>query len=438
MSRIVAIAGRPNVGKSTLFNRLTGGRSAIVDAVSGVTRDRHYGKVEWNGSDFILIDTGGYVDSKSDIMEAGIRQQAMFAIEEAEIILFVVDIIDGITYLDELIAGLLRKVINKGKKVILVANKTDSPDKATAAAEFYSLGFGEVYTISAMNGSGTGELLDEIIKTLPAGPQVTDNSELPKIAVVGKPNVGKSSFINALLEEERQMVTEIAGTTRDSIDLHFSRFGYDMMLIDTAGLRKRAKVHEDIEFYSNIRSETAIERADVCILITDATIGFEGQDLNVFAMAADYHKGIVVVVNKWDLVEKDNRSTNYYEDMITSRTAPFRDVPVVFTSVLQKQRVLKVLETVMMVYNNRKRKITTSKLNDILLPIIENYPPPSIKSKYVKIKYITQLPIAYPAFAFFCNLPQYINEPYKRFLENKIREHFDFKGTPIEIYFRKK
>ncbi len=438
MSRIAAIVGRPNVGKSTLFNRLTETREAIEDPTSGVTRDRHYGRVEWNGEQFSLIDTGGYVHGSDDVFEASIRKQVQLAIDEADIILFVLDVTEGITGSDELVANMLRKSKKKDIKILVVGNKADNHERSHQTSEFYSLGLGEVYPISAVSGSGTGELLDEMVKLFSTQKDEYYPEGLPRIAVVGRPNVGKSSFINALMEEERQIVTEIAGTTRDAIDLRFTRFGYDILLIDTAGLRKKSKEKEDVEFYSVLRSVRAIERADICILILDAEQGFEAQDMSIFSLAVSNHKGVVIVVNKWDLVEKTNQTTGYFTDYIQLKLAPFSDVPIVFTSVHERQRVLKVLETAMQVYNNRKQEISTSKLNDIMLPIIDGYPPPAIKSRYVKIKYITQLPTPFPAFAFFCSHPQYVQESYKRFLENKLRENFDLTGTPIEIYFRQK
>jgi len=438
MSRIVAIVGRPNVGKSTFFNRLTGKREAIEEPTAGVTRDRHYGRVEWNGEQFTLIDTGGYVHGSEDIFEAQIRTQVKLAIDEADLILFLVDILDGITPYDKAVADMLRKMQDSKRKVILVANKADNFNVEHMGNEFYALGLGDVYPVSAVSGAGTGDLLDTMIKTLVAKPDEIPDTDLPKIAVVGRPNVGKSSFINALFDVERHIVTDIAGTTRDAVDSRFTRFGNDIMLIDTAGLRKKMKVGEDIEFYSVLRTVKAIERADVCLLVIDATQGFEAQDMSIFSLIVNNHKGLVVIVNKWDLVEKDTKTTEAYVKLIHKKMEPFNDVPVVFTSVLEKQRLLKVLDITMGVYNNRAKKIPTSKLNEMLLPIIENTPPPSLKGKYVKIKYITQLPIAYPAFAFFCNLPQYVREDYRRFLENQLREQFDFKGVPVEIYFRKK
>ena len=438
MSRVVAIVGRPNVGKSTLFNRLTGNRDAIEDATSGVTRDRHYGRVEWNGEWFTLIDTGGYVKGSDDIFEAEIRKQVQFAIEEADLLLFLVDIEEGLTPYDETVADMLRKNKSKERPVIMVANKVDNHERASQAADFYSLGLGDVHTVSAISGSGTGDLLDDVMKQL-----ITRNDEhydesLPRIAVVGRPNVGKSSLINVLMGEDRQIVTEIAGTTRDAIDMRFTRFGHDVLLVDTAGVRKKSKVHEDIEFYSVMRSVKAIERCDICIIMIDATQGFEQQDMSIFSLAVNNNKGIVIVVNKWDLMDKQTNTVDYYSEMIRTKLAPFRDVPIVFTSVHEKQRLMKVLETAMMVHANRSKKIPTSKLNEAMLPIIELNPPPSYKGKYIRIKYLTQLPVPYPTFAIFCNLPQYVQENYKRFLENKFREKFDFTGVPVNIFFRKK
>jgi GTPase len=438
MSRIAAIVGRPNVGKSTLFNRLTETREAIEDPTSGVTRDRHYGRVEWNGENFSLIDTGGYVHGSDDVFEASIRKQVQLAIDEADLIIFVLDVNDGITGPDEMVASMLRKSKKKDIKVLVVGNKSDTHDRAHQTGEFYSLGLGEVYPISAVSGGGTGELLDEIVKTFSTMKDEHHPEGLPRIAVVGRPNVGKSSFINALLEEERTIVTDIAGTTRDAIDLRYTRFGHDILLVDTAGLRKKSKEKEDVEFYSVLRSVRAIERADICVLILDAEQGFEAQDMSIFSLAVSNHKGVVIVVNKWDLVEKTHQTTGYFTDFIQLKLAPFTDVPIVFTSVHERQRVLKVLETAMQVYKNRSQKIATSKLNDIMLPIIEGNPHPAIKSRYVKIKYITQLPTPFPAIAVFCNHPQYVQESYKRFLENQLRENFELTGTPIEIFFRQK
>ncbi|MCE1168937.1 MAG: ribosome biogenesis GTPase Der [Sphingobacteriia bacterium] len=434
MANILAIVGRPNVGKSTLFNRLVGNRQAIVDSVSGVTRDRNYGKSDWNGVPFSVIDTGGYVAGSDDIFEEEIRKQAALAIDEADVILFVVDAVEGLTGLDEEVAETLRR---SSKKVFLAANKVDTPARSTLIAEFYSLGLGNPFELSAINGSGTGELLDAIVASFNPDYQ-PDTEELPKIAVVGRPNVGKSSMINALLGEDRNIVTPIAGTTRDSVYTRFNSFGFDFYLVDTAGLRKKSKVTEDLEFYSVMRSVRTIENADICLLLIDATLGFEGQDMNIFSLIQKNRKGVVIVVNKWDLVEKGNNTLRDFELNLRQKLQPFSDVPIIFTSAITKQRLIKALEAAIHVFENRAQKITTSKLNDLMLPIISQNPPPAVKGKYVKIKYITQLKTPFPAFAFFCNLPQYIREPYKRFLENKLRQNFDFSGVPIEIYFREK
>ncbi|TGV01394.1 ribosome biogenesis GTPase Der [Flavivirga rizhaonensis] len=434
MSNIVAIVGRPNVGKSTFFNRLIQRREAIVDAVSGVTRDRHYGKSDWNGKEFSLIDTGGYVLGSDDVFEAEIDKQVELAIDEADAIIFMVDVENGVTGMDEDVANLLRKV---SKPVFLVVNKVDNAKRSEDAVEFYSLGLGEYYNIASINGSGTGDLLDALVEALPEKEEVVEE-ELPRFAVVGRPNAGKSSFINALIGEDRYIVTDIAGTTRDSIDTKYNRFGFEFNLVDTAGIRRKAKVKEDLEFYSVMRSVRAIEHADVCLLVLDATRGFDGQVQNIFWLAERNRKGIVILVNKWDLVEKDHKSMKAYEKAIRKQIEPFIDVPIIFISVLSKQRIFKAIETAVEVYKNRSKKIKTSQLNDVLLPIIESYPPPAYKAKFVKIKYIMQLPTPQPQFAFFCNLPQYVKDPYKRFLENKLREHFDFTGVPISVYMRKK
>lgn len=433
MSNIIAIVGRPNVGKSTLYNRLTESRKAIVDDQSGVTRDRHYGVAEWIGKQFTVIDTGGYVAHSEDVFEAAIREQVIIAIEEATVILFMVDVTTGITDLDDSIADLLRR---SNKPVFVVANKVDNNKLLDDVHQFYSFGLGDIYSISSMTGSGTGELLDDVVKHFEEDEE--EESKLPKYAIVGRPNVGKSSLINALIGKERNIVTPIAGTTRDSIHIHYNQFGHEFMLIDTAGLRKKTKVKENIEFYSVMRTIKALEEADVVILMIDAVEGMESQDINIFHLAEKNKKGAVILVNKWDLIEKTNKTTKAYEDEIRQRLAPFSDVPIVFTSVTEKQRIFKAVEAAAKVYENKTKKIPTSKLNDTLLPIIENYPPPALKGKYVKIKYITQINASSPMFAFFCNLPQYIKEPYKRFLENKLREHFDFNGVPIQIYFRQK
>lgn len=452
MSNVVAIVGRPNVGKSTLFNRLTESRKAIVDAVSGVTRDRHYGRAEWGGYEFTVIDTGGYILGSDDIFEEEIRKQVQIAVDEADVLLFVVDSEEGITPMDEDVADVIRR--NK-KPVFLVANKVDNNARIAPTAEFYALGLGDIYPISSINGSGTGELLDELIKHLTPTPKpetvVVEGEfgdeevlkekkpELPRFAIVGRPNVGKSSLVNALLGNERNIVTDIAGTTRDTLHTHYKAYGHDVMLIDTAGLRRKAKVKEDLEFYSVMRTVRAIEDCDVCILMIDATQGFESQDLNILWLAIKNNKGVVVLVNKWDLVEnKTSNTPKAYEELIRQTTAPFTDFPIIFTSATEKTRILKALEAAQKVYNSRTRRIPTRKLNDTLLPIILSTPPPANKGKYIKIKYITQLPLAYPSFVFFANLPQYIKDPYKRFIENQMREKFDFEGVPITIYFRKK
>jgi GTP-binding protein len=433
MSNIIAIVGRPNVGKSTLYNRLTESRKAIVDDQSGVTRDRHYGVAEWIGKQFTVVDTGGYVAHSEDVFEAAIREQVIIAIEEATVILFMVDVTTGITDLDDSIADLLRR---SKKPVLVVANKVDNNKLLDDIHQFYSFGLGEIYSISSMTGSGTGELLDEVVSHFEE--EDAEPSLLPKYAIVGRPNVGKSSLINALIGKDRNIVTPIAGTTRDSIHIHYNQFGHEFMLIDTAGLRKKTKVKENIEFYSVMRTIKALEEADVVILMIDAVEGMESQDVNIFHLAEKNKKGVVILVNKWDLIEKNNNTTKAFEDEIRQRLAPFSDVPIVFTSVTEKQRIFKAVEAAAKVFENKTKKIPTSKLNDTLLPIIENYPPPALKGKYVKIKYITQINASSPMFAFFCNLPQYIKEPYKRFLENKLREHFDFSGVPIQIYFRQK
>ena len=434
MGNIVAIVGRPNVGKSTFFNRMIQRREAIVDAVSGVTRDRHYGKSEWNGKEFTLIDTGGYVVGSDDIFEAEIDKQVELAIDEADVIIFIVDVETGVTGMDEDVAHLLRK---SKKPVLLTVNKVDNNKRRENAVEFYSLGLGDYYPIASINGSGTGELLDALVEVLPeTEDEVAD--ELPRFAVVGRPNAGKSSFINALIGEERYIVTDIAGTTRDAIDTKYNRFGFEFNLVDTAGIRRKSKVKEDLEFYSVMRSVRAIEYCDVAILVLDATRGFEGQDQNIFWLAEKNKKGIVILVNKWDLVEKDHHTSKDFEAKIRKEIEPFTDVPIVFISALTKQRIFKAIETAVEVYNNRKNRISTSKLNDVMLDIIKQNPPPAYKGKYVKIKFCTQLPTPTPQFAFFANLPQYVKEPYKRFIENKLREHFNFNGVPIVIYFRKK
>ena len=434
MANIVAIVGRPNVGKSTIFNRLTESRKAIVDAESGVTRDRHYGKSEWNGLEFSVIDTGGYVKGSEDIFEGEIRKQVKLAIEEASVILFVLDVSEGITEDDKVVADMLRK---GKKKVFVVSNKVDNFVRQGMSGEFYALGLGEPYNISAISGSGTGELLDDVVKVLDADFK-EEELAIPKFAIVGRPNVGKSSFINALLGKERNIVTSIAGTTRDSINTRYTAFGHDFLLIDTAGIRKKSKVEEDLEFYSVMRSIRAIEDCDVILLLIDATLGLEAQDINIFRLAETNRKGIVILVNKWDLVEKTTNSTKEYEEKIREKLAPFRDVPIVFTSALTKQRILKAIEVAEQVGANRTQTIKTRHLNDVMLPIVEAHPPAAIKGKHVKIKFINQLPTHAPTFAFYCNLPQYVTEAYIRFLENRMREQFDFSGVPIQLFMRKK
>ena len=434
MGGIVAIIGRPNVGKSTFFNRLIKKREAIVDAISGVTRDRHYGKSDWNGIDFTLIDTGGYLENSDDIFQKEIDKQVNLAIEEADAIFFMVDLAEGITGMDETIAKLLRR---SQKPIFLTANKGDNSKMQENIIEFYALGYEKIYTVSAINGSGTGELLDELVKVLPKdGENIRD--KLPRFAVVGRPNAGKSSFINSLIGEERYIVTDISGTTRDSIDTIYNRFGFEFNIIDTAGIRKKSKVKEDIEFYSVMRSVRSIEYCDICLLLVDATRGFDGQVQNIFWLAHRNNKGIVILINKWDLIEKETFSTKVFENQIREKIVPFTDVPIVFISALSKQRIFKAIETGITVFKNRSNRIATRKLNNVLLPIIESQPPPAFKGKYVKIKFCTQLPTNHPQFAFFCNLPQYVKDPYKRFLEKKIREIYNFKGVPIQLFFRKK
>lgn len=434
MGNFLAIVGRPNVGKSTFFNRLIGMRQAIVDEFSGVTRDRHYGKSEWGKHEFSVIDTGGYVTGSDDIFEEEIRKQVILAIEEADVIIFMVDVFDGLTDLDNEVANVLRQT---DKPIFVVANKSDNHERAFMSAEFYSLGLGEVFPISAVNGAGTGDLLDAVIKKFPE-PVEEEILDLPRISVVGRPNAGKSSLVNALLGKERNIVTPISGTTRDSIDTRYNAYGFDFFLVDTAGLRKKSKVHEDLEFYSVMRSIRSIEHSDVCILMIDATVGFTVQDVNIFGLIEKNNKGVVILVNKWDLVEKDTFTSKKFEEQIREKIAPFTDVEIIFTSVKEKQRIHKALEVAINTYERRSRKIKTSELNEIFLPIIEHTPPPAIKGKYIKVKYVTQLPTPFPSFAFFANLPQYIKEPYKRFLENQIRDHFDFRGTPIQVFIRKK
>jgi len=449
---IVAIVGRPNVGKSTLFNRLVGKRDAIVDLTSGVTRDRHYGKSDWNGVEFSVIDTGGYVDQSGDVFEEEIKKQVRLAVEEADCILFLVDAREGVTSMDEDVAVVLRR---SRKPVFLVVNKVDSHKQVHDVAEFYKLGLGELYSISAVSGSGTGEILDAVVASFPVGaghapvgaghaPPLQGGEsdetepEIPRIAIVGRPNAGKSSLVNMLLGNERTIVTPIPGTTRDSIHSLYNAFGLEFLLIDTAGIRKKAKVKEDIEFYSVMRAIGSIEQSDVCILMVDASRGFESQDINIFSLIQKNHKGVVILVNKWDLIDKESNTHKEFEALIRDRIAPFKDVPILFTSVIQKQRILKAVETAIAVYKRKSRRIPTRELNDIMLPVIEQHPPPRVKDKLVKIKFITQLPKEYPLFVFFCNHPQYVRESYQRFLENKLREKFDFNGVPIEIFFRQK
>ncbi len=433
---LVAIVGRPNVGKSTLFNRLVGMRQAIVDDTAGVTRDRHYGRCEWCGREFSVVDTGGYTTNSDDVFETAIRSQVQIAIDEADLVLFMVEAATGITDYDAEIADILRRT---RKPVVLCVNKVDSGEKMYDSYQFYSLGLGEIYSISAANGSGTGDLLDAVVAALPDEEQKEDPyAGLPRIAIVGKPNVGKSSLTNALLGEERNIVTPVAGTTRDAIETHYNKFGHEFMLVDTAGIRRKTKVHEDLEFYSVMRSIRAIEHADVCILMIDATTGMEAQDMNIFNLILKNRKGCVVVVNKWDLFLKDSNTMREYTDALKARLAPFNDIPVIFTSVVKMQRIQDVLNAATEVYANYSQKIPTARLNEALLPVIEETPPPAWKGKYVKIKYITQLPTSFPAFAFFCNLPQYVKDPYKRFLENQLRKHFNLTGCPVQIYCRQK
>lgn len=444
MGNLVAIVGRPNVGKSTLFNRLVGGRVAIVDDFSGVTRDRHYGKAEWTGKSFTVVDTGGFVARSEDIFENAINSQVKIAVDEADVIVFMVDVSSGITDLDKSAADLLRR---SKKPVLLVVNKVDNGDRQYEAAVFYKMGFDKLFCISSASGSGTGDLLDEILEHLPHATVVADEEEasetlpvtrLPRVAVVGRPNVGKSSLVNALLGEDRNIVTEVAGTTRDSIHTEYKAFGHHFTLVDTAGIRRKAKVKEDIEFYSVMRSLRALEDCDVAILVIDATVGLDAQDMNLVQLAVRNGKGLVILVNKWDLVEKTHKTALEFEKLIRKKLEPFDDVPILFTSVLEKQRIFKAVELAMKVCENRGRRIPTHKLNEVMLPFIEAYPPPAIKGKYVKIKFVTQLPGHNPKFAFFCNLPKYVNDSYKRYLENKIRQSFDFQGVPITIYMREK
>ena len=434
MNRIVAIVGRPNVGKSTLFNRFTESRHAIVDEISGVTRDRHYGKVEWNGQLFSIIDTGGYVNNSDDIFESEINKQVEIAIDEAALILFMVDVTAGLTDLDMSVANMLRR---SGKNVIPVVNKVDNNSRLLDAAEFYKMGLGDYFPVSSTNGAGTGDLLDTIVNSLPEEKDEQEDS-LPRIAVVGRPNVGKSSLLNSLTGENRNIVTPVAGTTRDSVLIHYKKYGHDFYLIDTAGLRRKSRIYEDVEFYSTLRAIKAIENSDVCLLMIDAIAGIESQDLKIMDIILSNNKGLVLLVNKWDIAEKDSNSAIKIEKQLKNKTLPFTDYPVLFISAIQKQRIHRVINEALRVYNNRIKKIPTSALNSYLLPLIDKNPPPATKGKYIKIKYISQLPTFYPSFAFFCNHPQYIREPYRRYLENRLREKFEFTGVPLKIYFRKK
>jgi GTP-binding protein len=434
MSQIVAIVGRPNVGKSTLFNRLTDSRSAIVDETSGVTRDRNYGICTWNGVDFSIIDTGGYVENSDDIFEGEINKQVLLAIDESDIILFMVDVTIGIHELDKSVADLLRR---SDKKVILVVNKVDNGERLLDANEFYSLGLGNYFPLSSINGSGTGDLLDSVVMNLPEK-EPEQIPDIPRIAIVGRPNVGKSSLVNSLLGEERNIVTPLAGTTRDSIYTRYNKYQHDFLLVDTAGLRKKAKVNEDVEFYAVMRAVRTIENSDICLLLIDGTRGLEAQDMNIMSLILKNSKGMIILVNKWDLVEKDNNTAKIFEKEIRGKTAPFTDYPVLFISAINKQRIYNILDLVETVNCNRTRKIPTPELNEVMLEIVRQNPPPSLKGKYIKIKYVTQLPTFTPSFAFFCNLPQYVKEPYRRFIENRMREKFDFTGIPIRIFFRKK
>ena len=434
MSNIIAIVGRPNVGKSTFFNRMINRREAIVDPKSGVTRDRHYSKCDWNGKTFTLIDTGGYIENSDDVFQKEIDKQVNIAIDEADAIIFMVDVNDGLTGMDLNISKLVRK---SKKSIFLVVNKVDNSNKLKITGEFYELGFDPIYPLSSINGSGTGELLDDIVLSL-KNDKSENEADIPKFAVVGRPNAGKSSYINCLIGEERNIVTEKAGTTRDSIYSRYNLFGFDFNLVDTAGIRRKSKVKENVEFYSVIRSIRSIEYSDVCLLIVDVTRGFDGQVQNIFWLAHRNHKGIVILINKWDLIDKKKTTIKDFEKIIKEQISPFEDVPIIFISSLNKQRVFKSIEKAVEVYNNRKKRILTKELNNYLLPIIEKFPPPSSKGKYIKIKFCTQLPTFYPQFIFFCNLPQYLKDPYKRFLENKLREKYDFNGVPIQIFFRKK
>ncbi|MFW6020439.1 MAG: ribosome biogenesis GTPase Der [Bacteroidales bacterium] len=434
MGNIIGIVGRPNVGKSTLFNRLVQKRDAIVESSSGVTRDRHYGQSDWNGKEFSVIDTGGYVEGSSDVFEKAIRRQVEIAMEEADAIIFVVDGRSGLTDMDRDVFNMLRRT---DKKVFVAVNKIDTAKNFHDANEFYELGVDKLFPVSAINGGGTGDLLDDVVETFDEKPE-SDSSHLPAISVVGRPNAGKSSLINLLVGKDRNIVTPVPGTTRDTINSLYKGYGKEFLFVDTAGLRKKSKITDNIEFYSSLRAVRSIEESDVCILMVDATRGFEGQDSAIFSLVARNKKGIVIAVNKWDIMEKSTNSAKEFEKMVQQKIAPFRDIPIVFTSVVKKQRIVKLLETTMQVYENRKRKLSASQLNKDILPLIKDNPPPMYKGKMIRAKYISQLPKSFPAFAIFCNLPQYVKDPYKRFVENKIREHYNFKGAPIEIYFRKK
>ncbi|MBX3163918.1 MAG: ribosome biogenesis GTPase Der [Bacteroidetes bacterium] len=434
MPNVVAIVGRPNVGKSTLFNRLTETRQAIVDETAGVTRDRHYGKAEWQGVAFSLIDTGGYIKGSDDVFEDEIRKQVKIAIDEATALIFVVDVNDGITEFDKEVANFIRK---SKKPVIVVANKSDNHEKAAYSAEFYQFGLGDIYPVSAISGSGTGDFLDKLVSIFPKDVEPEEEIHIPRIAIVGRPNVGKSSLANALLGEERNIVTDIAGTTRDSINTRYTKFGHDFWLVDTAGMRRKAKVHEDLEFYSVMRTINAIENSDVCLLMIDAEQGMDSQDLSILSLIEKNRKGVAILVNKWDLIEKDTKTAQQYEEKLRERIAPFRDIPILFISVLDKQRIMKAVDVAMKVYENKTRHIQTRKLNDFFLPLIEAMPPQSVKGKHVKINYVSQLK-GEALFMFYCNLPQYVSESYKRFLENKLREAYDFSGVPIVVSMRKK
>lgn len=435
MANVVAIVGRPNVGKSTFFNRLVGSKKAIMDNESGITRDRHYGYADWTGKNFTIIDTGGYVTDSDDVFEGAIRTQVTIALEEADVVVFMVDVDAGITDLDKEFANVLRKTT---KPVIIACNKADTSEKAMMFGEFYQLGFDDIYTVSSQTGSGTGEILDRMVSFFPEEGEEDPNAGIPKIAIAGRPNVGKSSFLNAILGKERSIVTDIAGTTRDSIDTRYKLYGKDFIITDTAGIRKKSKVHEDVEFYSTIRSVNAIEEADVIILILDAERGVESQDVNILRIAQERNKGVVILVNKWDLIEKDNRTMNKFKEEVIEKIRPNVHIPIMFISAINKQRIFQAIEKVIEVYDNISLKIPTSELNAKLLADIERYPPPSVKGKYIKIKYITQLPVHYPSFAFFCNLPQYIPESYERYLTNRMREHFELEGAPVRLFFRKK